>query len=57
MASVRAVDWVSTLSYAYEKGYYTIDDVAKFVPRRINEEQFYIVTGVTYQDYLASLVS
>lgn len=50
-----AIDKTAIVKRYYEKGNYTIDDVAKFVvSSAITEQDFEDITSVSYAEYLQS---
>lgn len=38
----------------YESGVYTLDDVSIVVPKGISEEEFEMITSISYAEYMAS---
>lgn len=44
----RAVDRFAVIKRYYDKGIYSAEDVAGFVPRSITEEQYKEITGLDY---------
>lgn len=50
---VLTIDWYTTIKNYYDKGLYTVDDVATFVYYgKITPDQFQQITGQTYLVYL-----
>lgn len=55
MVNGRAINKAEVVKRYYDKGNYTIDDVAKFVVSgAITEQDFEDITSMSYADYLAS---